>query len=46
MRLREYDRWNNPYTRAEFGTDRYVIAFAGKRLALDFEHVTREIEGW
>jgi hypothetical protein len=42
--LREYDRWNNPYTRAEFGADQYTIEFDGKRLALDFEHGVRQVE--
>ena len=42
--LRDYDRWSNPYTRAEFGTGQYTIEFAGKRLVLDFERGMRRVE--
>lgn len=40
--LRNYPRWQNPYTRVEFGQTRYEIALAGDRLVLDFAQGIRE----
>ena len=41
--LRDYPRWENPYTRAEFDSLKYVITFAGMSLELDFENGVRVI---
>jgi hypothetical protein len=40
-----YARWDNPYTQAEFGTGQFVIEHSGRRLELDFERGTREMDG-
>jgi hypothetical protein len=40
-----YPRWDNPYLQAEFGTGHLVIEHGGKRLELDFERGTREMDG-
>ena len=43
--LRDYPRFNNPYTRAAaFGTGQYTFEFAGKRLTLDFPAAVRRVE--
>jgi hypothetical protein len=42
--LHDNPRWDNPYTRAAFGTQVYEIEFDGLRLLLDFEAGTRVIE--
>ncbi|OGG47807.1 MAG: hypothetical protein A3F84_12755 [Candidatus Handelsmanbacteria bacterium RIFCSPLOWO2_12_FULL_64_10] len=39
--LRDYARFDNPYCRAEFGTRRFEIACAGRRLTLDFDNLER-----
>lgn len=42
--LRNYPRWDNPYTKAEFGDSRFVISHGGHRLVLDFEKAVRIAE--
>ncbi len=41
--LRDYPRWDNPYSQTEFGSSQFEIDFAGEGLSLDFETATREI---
>jgi hypothetical protein len=44
IELRNYPRWDNPYTHADFGGTRYSINFADKSLDLNFENGTRVIK--
>jgi hypothetical protein len=39
--LRNYPRWDNPYTQSPFDSQVYVISFDGKSLELDFKNGTR-----
>jgi hypothetical protein len=39
--LRNYPRWDNPYTTVEFGSLDYVIKYQGQLLELNFENDTR-----
>ena len=42
--LKDYPRWNNPFTEAGFGILQYLIEFNGQRLELDFENGIRLIQ--
>ncbi len=42
--LRDYPRWQNPYTTAPFDSLNYVITFEGKSLELDFEQGVRSMK--
>ena len=42
--LREYPRWDNPYTQAEFGSTQYQFELNGAYLELDFDSLTRVVE--
>jgi hypothetical protein len=42
--LRNYPRWDNPYTRSDFGGTQYHINFQDQSLDLDFENGTRTIK--
>ena len=35
--LGDYERFDNPYVKTEYGSDRYVIAGGGHRLVIDFK---------
>jgi hypothetical protein len=41
--LRDYPRWDNPYTQSEFGQANYLIEYQNKKLQLDFENALRVI---
>lgn len=43
--LRDYPRWENPYCRAEFNSQKYTITHDGMKLELDFARTTRHITG-
>lgn len=43
INLRNYPRWDNPYTFAEFNAGRFVISHGDKKLELDFEKGIRNI---
>jgi hypothetical protein len=42
--LRDYARWDNPYTKADFDSTHYLITFQDKSLDLEFENGTRTIK--
>ncbi len=41
VQMRDYPRWDNPYTRADFNSLHYVITFRGISLDLNFGNGTR-----
>lgn len=44
IELRNYPRWENPYTRSDFGSTQYQITFGDMSLELDFESGSRTIK--
>lgn len=36
--VKDYKRYDNPYCKAEFDTDKYVISYHGKETTVDFSH--------
>jgi hypothetical protein len=42
--LRDYPRWDNPYTNSPFDSTHYTITFQGMSLDLDFANDVRTIK--
>lgn len=44
IKINDYDRYDNPYCKADFGTDLYEITYGDKKLKLDFANNVRSGE--
>jgi len=42
--LRDYPRWDNPYTQTDFDVRQFLIEFGDESLSLDFEKNVRQVE--